>query len=262
MAGSDGFAAMSVSAAARAAPIAVCVGHRSMLVAAGLAATLARTPGCDIMAARVTAQECAEAYAGKAQIIFGDWAVLAQLRVHDIIACRPGTAKVVLVTAGDEQRARAAAVDGEIDDHVPLDCSEKELFAVVHRVLGFAAAGRTRATRRTRSSCGGLAPGALRRVREHIECNIACELRSEELATIAALSVGHFSRAFRQSTGRSPHRYVLERRVVAASELLRTTTRALAEVALEVGFSDQSHFNRIYTSLTGETPGACRRRFR
>ncbi len=113
-----------------------------------------------------------------------------------------------------------------------------------------------------RSIRGGLAPGALRRVREHIEQNLTGELRGEELASIASLSVAHFNRAFRQSTGRSPHRYVMERRVAVASELVRTTTRALAEVALEAGFSDQSHFSRIYAALTGETPSAYRRRYR
>ena len=59
-----------------------------------------------------------------------------------------------------------------------------------------------------------------------------------------------------------PHRYVVMRRLAAAAELIRKTSKSLAEVGIEVGFSDQSHFTRVFTQMTGETPGALRRRYR
>lgn len=109
---------------------------------------------------------------------------------------------------------------------------------------------------------GGLAPGALRRVRDHIELAIAEKLESKELAKLAGLSDCHFSRAFRQSIGIPPHRYVVTRRVAIAASLIQQTDRSLTEIALEVGFSDQSHFTRAFTRVKGETPGSYRRRHR
>ena len=87
-------------------------------------------------------------------------------------------------------------------------------------------------------------------------------MRTDVLARVAMLSLGHFNRAFLQSTGFSPHQYILRQRVALATELMQTTSRALADIALEVGFGDQSHFSRTYAAITGETPSACRRRHR
>jgi transcriptional regulator GlxA family with amidase domain len=99
-------------------------------------------------------------------------------------------------------------------------------------------------------------------VREYIEQNLSRKLPTGELAKIARLSPGHFNRAFRQSIRTSPHQYVTRRRVSFAARLLETTNRALAEIALDAGFADQSHFSRTYVAVTGETPSACRRRYR
>jgi AraC family transcriptional regulator len=99
-------------------------------------------------------------------------------------------------------------------------------------------------------------------VREYVEQHFTEKLHTETLAQIAALSVGHFNRAFRQSTGSPPHRHITERRIQIAIELVQKTSRALADIALDVGFADQSHFSRTYVAVTGETPSACRRRHR
>ena len=109
---------------------------------------------------------------------------------------------------------------------------------------------------------GGLAPGALRRVREYIAQHLAEGIGSDALARIAGLSTGHFNRAFKQSTGDSPHHYIIRQRVAMAKVLLIETSRILADIALEAGFADQSHFSRTYVAITGETPSACRRRHR
>jgi len=109
---------------------------------------------------------------------------------------------------------------------------------------------------------GGMAFGSLRRTREHIERQLPHKISVHELAHIAGLSVGHFCRAFKQSVGMSPHRYLLQRRIAAATELIRNTDRPLAEVALSVGFSDQSHFSRVFARESGESPSTFRRRYR
>jgi len=109
---------------------------------------------------------------------------------------------------------------------------------------------------------GGLAPGVLRRVREYIGEHLTESIAIDTLARIAGLSTGHFSRAFKQSAGDSPHHYIIRNRVAMAKDLLVQTSRALADIALAVGFADQSHFCRTYVAITGETPSACRRRHR
>jgi transcriptional regulator GlxA family with amidase domain len=119
-----------------------------------------------------------------------------------------------------------------------------------------------RSDREELSLRGGLAPGALRRVRDYIELAIAQKLESKDLAKLAGLSDCHFSRAFRQSLGVPPHRYVMTRRVAIAARLIQQTDRSLTEIALEVGFSDQSHLTRVFTRMKGETPGLYRRRHR
>jgi AraC-like DNA-binding protein len=76
------------------------------------------------------------------------------------------------------------------------------------------------------------------------------------------LSEFHFARAFKQSLGVPPHRYLIQRRIARAAEIVKTTDKPLSEVALDVGFSDQSHFTRLFVRVTGETPRAFRHRHR
>jgi AraC-like DNA-binding protein len=109
---------------------------------------------------------------------------------------------------------------------------------------------------------GGIAPGALRRVREHVEQKLSETLELSELAAVAGLSQCHFSRAFKQSVGETPHRYLMQRRVSAAIELIKHTDQRLTDISLSVGFSDQSHFTRTFVKHTGETPRAFRHRHR
>jgi transcriptional regulator GlxA family with amidase domain len=186
--------------------------------------------------------------------------------------CKFAKSKFVLVAAADERTATASKASGEFDECLSLESREHEVFATVQKLIGFegaqgwsAPAEDSRlpaATPRDSLPRGGLAPGSLRRVREHVEKNLTGKLQTEELAGLAGLSPGHFNRAFRQSTGQPPHQYVLRRRVAIAAELLEKTDRALADIALDVGFADQSHFSRTYASVTGETPSASRRRHR
>jgi transcriptional regulator GlxA family with amidase domain len=109
---------------------------------------------------------------------------------------------------------------------------------------------------------GGLAPGALRRVLAHIEGRLAERIEMSALAAIAGLSECHFSRAFGQSVGMPPHRYVMSRRIAAGAGLIESTDRAFTDIALSVGFSDHSHFTRMFVRMIGETPSSYRRRNR
>jgi AraC-like DNA-binding protein/DNA-binding NarL/FixJ family response regulator len=109
---------------------------------------------------------------------------------------------------------------------------------------------------------GGLAPGALRRVRDHVEQRLSDKIELRDLAALSGLSECHFARAFKQSTGLPPHRYLMVRRVAKAADLIKTSDRPLSEVGLDAGFADQSHFTRVFLATTGETPRAYRHRHR
>ncbi len=80
-----------------------------------------------------------------------------------------------------------------------------------------------------------------------------------EAAQQCGLSVSHFARAFKETTGLPPHRWLIRRRVEVAEALLRNSRMSLTEVALTCGFADQSHFTRVFSRVVGISPGAWRR---
>jgi AraC-like DNA-binding protein len=109
---------------------------------------------------------------------------------------------------------------------------------------------------------GGLAPWQLRRTKELMCSRLDQAVPLAELARAVNLSPGHFVRAFKQSTGQPPHRWLVERRIAKAKQLLVNTSLPLAEIALACGFSDQSHFSRVFSRATNTSPGAWRRYLR
>jgi AraC family transcriptional regulator len=107
-----------------------------------------------------------------------------------------------------------------------------------------------------------LARGEAARVLEYVEAHLGDDLSVAGLAGVAGLSTAHFSRLFRATFGRSPHGFVLERRVRAADEMLRRGQLSIAQVAYRLGFSSQAHFTQVFRRLTGRTPGRWRARGR
>jgi len=106
---------------------------------------------------------------------------------------------------------------------------------------------------------GGLAPFHERRAKELLSANLSGGILLSELAQACELSVRHFSRAFRQSTGMAPHEWLVHLRLDRAKGLLAGSSRPLAEVASECGFADQSHFTRSFLRDVGVTPREWRR---
>ena len=254
---------------------AVLVAHSSPLVAAGLTTILRRLEGCEVHLWDTTSETSVR---GAAVVVVDDLAMAAQFSTCASFASEPNrmpASQVVLLTNSAKEVDRA--FNGCVSAWLSIDCPEEELLGAVQELLQNALPARWPPPirgdvggRRVRNSAaltqpmrptGGLAPGALRKVREHIEAHFAQKVDQSRLAGIARLSTSYFARAFKQSFGMPPHRYVMMRRLAAAGELIRKTSKPLAQVAIEVGFSDQSHFTRIFTRLTGETPGALRRRY-
>jgi AraC family transcriptional regulator len=108
-------------------------------------------------------------------------------------------------------------------------------------------------------ACGpAFDPKRLKRVLDFVEARLSADISLEDLAAEACLSPFHFSRLFSETMGRSPHRYVTERRVEAAKEKLRLAHSSLVEIALDTGFGTQTNFNRVFKKITGQTPGQYR----
>ena len=106
---------------------------------------------------------------------------------------------------------------------------------------------------------GGLAPWQEKRAKEMLAGDLTGATPLSDIARDCRLSVSHFSRAFRRSTGLAPHAWLLHVRVEAAKEMLRERGSSLSMIALACGFADQSHFTRVFTRRVGLSPGAWRK---
>ena len=110
------------------------------------------------------------------------------------------------------------------------------------------------------ATTNGLSPIRLRRVLDFLKDNLAEDVTLAQAAAVAGVSPYHFARQFRQSTGLSPHQYRIERRIERAKQLLQTGRVPVSEVAITVGFADQSHLSRHFKRLLGTTPARFARR--
>ena len=133
------------------------------------------------------------------------------------------------------------------DSHLYVDALACELAIHLVREHTTACAG-------TVWSMARLSPHKLRRAVEYIDDNLKSELTLASLAESVALSPGHFAHAFRQATGVTPHRYVLERRVERAKKWLSDSDLSITEIANRVGCSSPSHFSVLFHRITGVTP--------
>ncbi len=103
---------------------------------------------------------------------------------------------------------------------------------------------------------GKLAPWQVRRMEEMLRFHLDGEITVSTLADECGLSTSHFAHSFRQTFGESPYRWLVNRRVEMAKDLLIHTTLPLVQIALKCGFSDQTSFNRSFKRVVGASPGA------
>ena len=107
---------------------------------------------------------------------------------------------------------------------------------------------------------GGMPGIRLNRVLEYIRANIGKDLKLSALAEIANMSPHYFSELFKQSTGLSPHRYVLRAKIERAKEYLRDLRVNVFEASVLTGFADQSYFTKVFRRVVGVTPTEFRAR--
>jgi AraC-like DNA-binding protein len=271
--------------APRIAPV-VLIAHSIPLVSAGLASTLRLLPACIVQIWdslhgpwHLSSQHL------QADIVVSDSVRLPE-QFANVQALDSFTASAPLVVLVTNASIEADEENSDVSACLSISSSEEEVLATLRHLMGNSAQDDSPATAIPTAAAldnmmerpfnstlralspenapprGGLAPGALKRIREHVEKGLAEKINVCELAALVGLSESHFSRAFKQSVGQSPHRYLLLRRIAAAAELIEKTDRHLSEIALNAGFSGQCHFTRMFVRETGETPLAFRKRYR
>jgi AraC-like DNA-binding protein len=111
----------------------------------------------------------------------------------------------------------------------------------------------------SRTRRGGLTPMQSRRATEYLRAHLGAEVDIALIAQDCGLSTSHFRRAFRETMELAPHQWVLRARVDTAKDKLLDQRLSLDDVARCCGFADQSHFTRVFSKLSGISPGRWRR---
>ena len=101
---------------------------------------------------------------------------------------------------------------------------------------------------------GGLPAYKMRRVEEFVRENLERDLSLSELAEAANLSQFHFARAFRLTTGITPHEFLMQKRIEVAKDLLANSNLPIVEISNRAGFKNQSHFTNLFRKLNRLTP--------
>ena len=166
--------------------------------------------------------------------------VPVSVAVEDVVLAQ--ITKSILPILGGDARASPLALD------------QLELLIGAHVMQRYGA------TRPTQTMIpGGLAAWRQRRATELLRENLDGAVRLAELAQACELSVSHFARSFKASFGVSCHRWLMDRRIERAKELLAATDAPLVDVASQSGFGDQAAFTRTFHRLVGLSPGRWRR---
>lgn len=109
---------------------------------------------------------------------------------------------------------------------------------------------------------GGLSLVQENRAKDYLSSHFAEDIPIATIAAVCGLSRGHFIRAFRQTTGVTPHKWLQRYRVEKAKEFLAKTSIPISEITYVCGFADQAHLTRVFSRAFGTTPGVWRRTYR
>lgn len=107
----------------------------------------------------------------------------------------------------------------------------------------------------------GLSSYHMQKVISYIQAHLEQDIKLADIAALTGMSSYYFCRLFRRSMGVSPYKYVIQQRIERAKQMLRQDRRrAIVEIALECGFSSQSHLTYQFSQATGTTPNAYRKK--
>jgi AraC family transcriptional regulator len=99
----------------------------------------------------------------------------------------------------------------------------------------------------------------LKRAVDYVEAHLAEPIQLCHMANAAGLSRMHFAAQFRAATGVRPREYLLRRRIERAKDLLASADLTLVDIAMSIGFANQSHFSTVFGRIEGQAPGRWRR---
>lgn len=156
---------------------------------------------------------------------------------------------------GDEQLRRIAL--SLLHELSQASLSSRFFADVLATALALQIVRRSEFLREVRVQCkGGMSQFKLRQALEYVDRNLEKGegLSLEKIAGSVGVSYFHFSRAFKQSMGVGPNKYIATRRIERAKKLLAQSDDGIADIALQVGFSSQSHFTMMFQRLIGTTP--------
>lgn len=165
-----------------------------------------------------------------------------------------------LATAHEVFDERVARVGYELADELqrgsPSGVLVTEGLSIA--LLGLLASGYAQVPRSARAGTR-LSTAQRHLIRDLVEGELGGVLTIERMSALIGMSPFQFSRRFKASFGMPPHRYVMQRRLeTAASRLRAEPARPIADIALEVGFSNQAHFTAAFRRHTGMTPARAR----
>jgi AraC family transcriptional regulator len=170
---------------------------------------------------------------------------VADVRLHDVLKAHDPimAAAVAAITREAEQQSLGSAL------YVEAVATQ----LIVHLLRNYASA-----TFHEPSGKGRLSQAQMRRLTEYIDSRLHEQLNLETLAAVAGVGLWTFTHHFRESFGRTPHAYVIERRVDRARRLLTQTSLPIKEIALVCGFADQAHMTRVFRTRLQATPASLR----
>lgn len=105
---------------------------------------------------------------------------------------------------------------------------------------------------------GAITGGRMRLLDEFIDAGLDGPLGVKEMAGLLGLSEGYFMRAFKNATGKSPHSYLIDRRLAKARALMRDSTARLTDIAHTCGFNSQAHMTTLFKQRLGVSPAQLR----
>jgi len=173
----------------------------------------------------------------------------------DLLSCfeqRPHGSGNLIRMQGKQQEEFVAAVrqlcDAERNKAVGADTERLALMLRVMVLLNRAFVKQNRAERKVHKG------GAVYRVLDYIDANLDQQFDLDDIASACFLSKGYLCRAFKQYTGSTIHRYILNKRVSRAKQLLLDGHNVTETCAMS-GFNDYSNFIRSFSGVTGVSPG-------
>lgn len=190
--------------------------------------------------------------------------------LKEIKRTTPRTPVIIMTAYGNEQVAVSAFRSGARDYVIkPFNSDElrKRIVFCLSLTASNPASDRKALTSETDSITGNMLSflrqdrknRVIQQAIEYIENNFAADISLDRVATAAGLSRFHFSRVFKRTTGSTYQSYLNRVRIEQAKMLLQNDALSVTDAGYAVGYSDLTHFERIFKKLTGVSPSRWRR---